>query len=129
MASHRNCPKDRGIYLGPLQQWPFCRGHFLESAGKVLVVRMSKTFSDDGEILDAYSVPKGDMIMTSKISQLRAIDAQIVQHVIDRGKLWEKRERIAQSLAGSSELSDYQAELAEWLTSMSIKSKDGNSNA
>lgn len=64
--------------------------------------------------------------MTYKINQLRAVDAEIIQHVVERGKLWEKRKRIAQSLVGSAELADYQAELAEWLSEMSDRSEGGN---
>lgn len=62
--------------------------------------------------------------MPSKMSQLRAVDTEIVQHVIDRGKLWEKRKRIIQSLAGSDELGCYQAELKEWLEE--VNSNDSN---
>lgn len=56
----------------------------------------------------------------SKIEQLRVIDAEIVRHVLDRGKLWEKRKKIAQSIPpDSEELKSYQAELQEWLGAMS----------
>lgn len=53
--------------------------------------------------------------MPSKMSQLRALDAQIVQHVIERGKMFDKREQLVKSLLGTPELKGYQAELAEWL--------------
>jgi hypothetical protein len=64
----------------------------------------------------------------SKVEQLRVIDAEIVQHVLARGKLWEKRKKILQSIpAESEELKSYQAELQEWLEAMSNDSKGGQS--
>lgn len=54
----------------------------------------------------------------SSVDKLRLIDAEILQHVIARGKLWEKRKKIIKSISASSELSNYQAELAEWLEEM-----------
>jgi len=54
--------------------------------------------------------------MTSKIEKLRQIDAEIVSHVIDRGRLWEKRRKIVEALQGNPELATYHAELSEWFS-------------
>ena len=62
--------------------------------------------------------------MPSKISQLRALDAEIVHHVIARGKMFEKRERLVNSLMGTPELHDYHAELTEWFKSVQAKESD-----
>jgi hypothetical protein len=56
--------------------------------------------------------------MASKMNQLRALDAEIVHHVIARGKMLEKRETLVMSLRGTPELEGYQAELTEWLESV-----------
>lgn len=60
-----------------------------------------------------------------EVDQLRAIDAEILQHVIERGKLWAKRQRILNSIELCDDLSCYQAELKEWLGEMSNDSKVG----
>ena len=52
--------------------------------------------------------------MTSRIARLRQVDAEIVSHVIERGRLWEKRNKLVEQLRGSSELETYLAELTEW---------------
>jgi hypothetical protein len=59
--------------------------------------------------------------MPSKISRLRAIDAEIIRHFIERGKMLEKREQLVKSLRGTPELEGYEAELAEWLASIQSK--------
>lgn len=64
----------------------------------------------------------------SKVEQLRVIDAEIVEHVLARGKLWDKRKKIVESIpSDSEELNSYQAELREWLENMSNNSKGGKS--
>jgi hypothetical protein len=59
--------------------------------------------------------------MSSRISQLRAIDAEIIRHVLERGKMLEKRAKLVASLKGSPELEGYEDELTEWLASMQSK--------
>lgn len=59
--------------------------------------------------------------MASPIEKLREIDAQIVQHVIERGKLWAKRGKLVEQLQGSEALKTYHAELTEWFNEIGIK--------
>lgn len=66
------------------------------------------------------------MTATSKINQLRQVDAEIIEHVIARGKLWEKRRRLVQIIGECPELTDYQNELKEWLDEMTTQSKGGS---
>jgi len=63
------------------------------------------------------------VVMSSAIEKLRELDAQIVQHVIDRGKLWEKRKALVAKLQGSDDIKTYHAELTEWFNEIGIKEK------
>lgn len=56
--------------------------------------------------------------MANKMNQLRAPDAEIVKHVIERGKMLERRQKLVESLRGTPGLKGYQAELLEWLESV-----------
>lgn len=60
------------------------------------------------------------------VSQLRVLDAEILHHVIERGKLWEKRKRLVNLLGESAELSDYHSELKEWLGEMTTTQSKGD---
>lgn len=53
-----------------------------------------------------------------KMSQLRELDCAIVRHVIERGKMMEKREKLLNALRGTNELDAYSSELGEWLETM-----------
>lgn len=59
--------------------------------------------------------------MASAIEKLRQVDAEIVTHVIERGKLWEKRKKLVQQLSGSSDLETYHAELTEWFHEIGVR--------
>lgn len=57
----------------------------------------------------------------TKINQLRAMDAEIVKHVIERGKMFEKREKLVAQLRGNPDLKSYHAELVEWFDSIGVE--------
>lgn len=59
--------------------------------------------------------------MAVTVNQLRVIDAEIVKHVIERGKMFEKREKLVAQLRGNPDLKSYQAELEEWFNSIGVK--------
>lgn len=52
--------------------------------------------------------------MASPIEKLREIDAQIIQRIIECGKMWAIREKLAENLAGCANLKTYQAGLPKW---------------
>lgn len=55
----------------------------------------------------------------SSIQKLRELDAEIVSHVIERGKLWDKRKKLVAALQGSADLATYHVELTEWFSEVS----------
>lgn len=59
--------------------------------------------------------------MASTMEKLRELDAQIVSHVIERGKLWDKRKKLVEQLQGSEDLKTYYTELTEWFNEIGMK--------